>query len=105
MGAPFHAMGMMDPRLATTGFGSYRQSPSPSTWQMGAAVDVGDGMTAPGQYPVLFPGNGSTEPLTRYSGNEFPDPTPACPGATGLPLFVGVRGHVSTTACPLHPVT
>src|ERR1019366_10752524 len=26
MGAPFHAMAIMDPRLVTTGFGSYRDS-------------------------------------------------------------------------------
>jgi hypothetical protein len=104
MGAPFHAMGMMDPRLATTGFGSYRQSPSPSSWQMGAALDVGDGMTNPGQYPVFFPGNGSTEPLTNYSGNEFPDPTgpTGCPGYSGLPLFIEVGANVNTTAGPVH---
>ena len=106
MGAPFHAMAMMDPRLTTTGFGSYRQSPSPSTWQMGAAVNVGQGMTAPGQYPVFFPGNGSTEPLTAYSGNEFPDPTGStgCPGYSGLPLFIEVGGNVNTSASA-HAVT
>jgi IPT/TIG domain/Cysteine-rich secretory protein family len=98
MGAPFHAMAMMDPRLTTTGFGSYRNSAY--TWQMGAAVDVGQGMTAPGQYPVYFPGNGSTEPLTAYSGNEFPDPTQTggCPGYGGLPLFIEVGANVSTSA-------
>ena len=99
MGAPFHATGMMDPRLATTGFGSYR-STSYSPWQMGAAVNVGQGMTAAGSYPVYFPGNGSTEPLTSYSGNEFPDPqqTGGCPGYSGLPLFVEVGANVATTA-------
>jgi Fibronectin type III domain/Cysteine-rich secretory protein family len=103
MGAPFHAMGMMDPRLTTTGFGSYRNSGY--TWQMGAAVDVGQGMYAAGQYPVYFPGNGATVPLTRYSGNESPDPTWACPGYTGLPLFVEVGGNVSTTVGPVHSFT
>ncbi len=100
MGAPFHAMAMMDPRLATTGFGSYRNSAY--TWQMGAAVNVGQGMTGSGSYPVYFPGNLSTEPLTRYSGNEFPDPTQACPGYSGLPLFVEVGANVNTTAGPVH---
>jgi len=38
MQAPFHAMGMMDPRLTQTGFGSYREVKS--GWNMGAAVDV-----------------------------------------------------------------
>jgi IPT/TIG domain/Cysteine-rich secretory protein family len=103
MGAPFHAMAMMDPRLTTTGFGSYRNSAY--TWQMGAAVNVGQGMTAPGQYPVYFPGSGTTEPLTNYSGNEFPDPTQACPGYSGLPLFVEVGANVATTAGPVHTLT
>ena len=100
MGAPFHAMAMMDPRLTTTGFGSYRNAAY--TWQMGAAVNTGQGMTAPGQYPVYFPGNGSIEPLTAYSGNEFPDPTQACPGYSGLPLFIEVGANVTTTAGPVH---
>jgi hypothetical protein len=104
MAAPFHAMGMVDPRLTTTGFGSYRNA-AYSPWQMGAAVDVGQGMTAPGQYPVFFPGNGSTEPLTSYSGNESPDPTLACPGYTGLPLFIEVGANVLTTAGPVHSLT
>lgn len=99
--APFHAMGMMDPRLQTTGFGSYRDSTT-SPWQFGAALDTirGNSFTG-GNYPVYFPGNGSTEPLTSYGGGEFPDPLQACPGysvPTGLPVFIEVGGNVSTTA-------
>ena len=103
MGAPFHAQAMMDPRLTQTGFGSYR-STAYSSWNMGAAVNTGQGMTAPGQYPVYFPGNGSTEPLTSYSGNEFPDPTgpTGCPGYSGLPLFIEVGANVNTSAGPVH---
>ena len=104
MGAPFHAMAMVDPRLAQTGFGSYRSS-AYSSWQMGAAVNVGSGMTATGHYPVYFPGNGSSEPLTRYSGNEYPDPQLACPGYSGLPLFAEVGANVSTTAGSVHTLT
>jgi hypothetical protein len=104
MGAPFHAMAMMDPRLTQTGFGSYRNA-AYTPWQMGAAVDTGRGATAPGQYPVYFPGNGSTEPLTAYSGNESPDPTLACPGYSGLPLFIEVGGNVATTAGAVHSLT
>src|SRR5436309_6057076 len=86
MQAPFHALGMMDPRLTTTGFGSYRESKS--GWDMGAALDVlrGNPFTG-GRYPVYFPGNGSTEPLTAYGGNESPNPLQACSGyaaPTGL---------------------
>ena len=103
MGAPFHAMSMMDPRLATTGFGSYRNAAY--SWQMSAAVNTGQGMSAGGTYPVFFPGNLSTEPLTSYSGNEFPNPQQACPGYTGLPLFIEVGANVSTTAGPVHSLT
>jgi hypothetical protein len=101
MGAPFHAMAMMDPRLFQTGFGSYRNSAY--TWQMGAALDIvrGNSFTG-GQFPVYFPGNNSTEPLTAYSGNEYPDPQLACAGYVGLPVFVEVGGNVNTLAGPAH---
>jgi uncharacterized protein YkwD len=99
MGAPFHAMGMLDPRLTSTGFGSYREVKS--GWQAGFSLDVlrGNSFTG-GSFPVFFPGNGSTVPLTSYSGNEFPDPLQACPGyatPTGLPVFVEVGGNVATS--------
>jgi hypothetical protein len=100
MGAPFHAMAMMDPRLGTTGFGSYRNA-GYSPWQLGAAVNVNQGNSnAQGLYsnPVTFPGNGASEPLTSYSGNEFPNPQAACPGYSGLPLFIEIGGNVDTVA-------
>jgi uncharacterized protein YkwD len=104
MGAPFHAMAMMDPRLTQTGFGSYRDTTT-SPWQLGAALDVISGNSfAGGKFPVYFPGNLSTEPLTSFSGNEFPDPTSACPGYGGLPVFVEVGGNVST-AVGAHTIT
>ena len=108
MGAPFHAMGLMDPRLKTTGFGSYRDASS-QLWQMGAAVDTvrGNSFTG-GTYPVYFPGNGATEPLTSYSGNEFPDPLASCSGYTmpvGLPVFVQVGGNVATHISTAHSFT
>jgi uncharacterized protein YkwD len=107
MAAPFHAMGMMDPRLTQTGFGSYREVKS--GWQEGATLDVlrGNSFTG-GNYPVYFPGNGTTEPLTTYSGGEFPDPLQACSGyttPTGLPVFIEVGGNVATTAGPVHSFT
>jgi len=100
MAAPFHAMAMMDPRLTQTGFGSYREAKS--GWDEGAALDTirGNSFTG-GSYPVYFPGNGTTEPLTTYSGGEFPNPLQGCPfytAPTGLPLFIEVGGNVNTTA-------
>jgi hypothetical protein len=104
MGAPFHAMNMMDPRLKQTAFGAYRQAKS--GWQAGFALDTirGNSFTG-GTYPVYWPGNGATVPLAKYSGNEFPDPLQACPGysmPTGLPVFIEVGGSVKTTAGSSH---
>jgi len=107
MAAPFHELGMMDPRLTTTGFGSYREVKS--GWDMGAALDVLRGNSfSGGTYPVFFPGNGSSEPLTSYGGNEFPDPLQACPGyaaPTGIPVTIQVGGNVATTAGAVHSFT
>src|SRR5438128_4894344 len=108
MAAPFHAMAMMDPRLTTTGFGSYRDSTT-SPWQEGAAVDTLRGNSfSGGSYPVFFPGNGTTQPLTTYGGGEFPNPLQACPGysaPTGLPVFIEIGGNVNTTAGAVHSFT
>jgi hypothetical protein len=107
MAAPFHAMGMMDPRLTQTGFGSYREVKS--GWQTGFALDTIRGNSfSGGTYPVYFPGNGTSEPLTTYGGNEFPDPLQACPGYSapaGLPVFIEVGGNVNTTAGAVHSFT
>ena len=100
MGAPFHAMAMMDPRLRSTGFGAYREARS--GWEAGFTLDTirGNSFTG-GTWPVVWPGNGATVPLRSYSGGEFPDPLSACSGyslPTGLPMFIEVGGNVATTA-------
>jgi hypothetical protein len=83
---------MMDPRLATTGFGSYREGDG--GWQMAATLDVARGRTntpAPGTYPLPYPRNGGQSWLTRYYGGEFPDPLTPCSGytvPTGPPLIL-----------------
>jgi hypothetical protein len=100
MGAPFHAMAMMDPRWTTTGFGAYRETRS-SGWNAGFTLDTSRGNPfTGGTYPVFWPGNGKTVPLRTYSGNESPDPLPQCgySGTVGLPVFVEVGGNVATTA-------
>ena len=87
--APFHALGVLDPKLQTTGFGSFRGEGTST--KMSAALDVIRGRTGSGTYPVFFPGNGSTVPLRAYGGGESPDPLTSCPGylaPTGLPLIL-----------------
>jgi hypothetical protein len=106
MAAPFHAIAMMDPRLTSTGFGAYRETKS--GWDAGFTLDTSRGNPfSGGTYPVFWPGNGKTVPLTTYSGNESPDPLPQCgySGTVGLPVFVEVGGNVSTTAGSVHSFT
>lgn len=106
MQAPFHALALMDPRLSVTGFGSYREVKS--GWQLGAAVDTLRGNSfSGGSYPVYFPGNGATEPMTTYGGGEFPNPLQACPGysaPTGMPASIQVGGN-SVTVVGAHSFT
>jgi hypothetical protein len=100
MAAPFHALGMMDPRLTSTGFGEFRSAGG--LYQAGFSLDVLRGNSGTGgTYPVYWPGNGKTVPLRTYNGNEFPDPLSACPGYSvpaGLPVFVEVGSNVATSA-------
>ena len=99
MAAPFHELGMMDPRLSSTGFGSYREVKS--GWDAGFTLDTLRGNSfSGGAYPVYFPGNGSSVPLTSYQGGEFPDPLQACSGyaaPTGLPITIQIGGNVATS--------
>ena len=108
MGAPIHAMAMMDPRFTSTGFGSYREN-RPSGWEAGFTLDTSRGTSySGGKYPMFWPGNGKTVPLRTYSGNEWPNPLQACSGysgTVGLPVFVEVGGNVSTTVGPVHSFT
>ncbi len=93
--APFHAAGMLDPQLATTGFGSDRK-PGATPWPAAATLDVIRGRT-PG-FPstaATFPGDGALLPVGQqsYRGGESPDPLSPCSGYedggidTGVPLF------------------
>jgi len=100
MGAPFHAMGMVDPRLTTTGYGAYRQAGA-TPWASGFALNViqGNPFTG-GSWPTYWPANGVTVPMRTYSGNESPNPLAGCPGysgTVGLPVFVETGGFVTTS--------
>jgi uncharacterized protein YkwD len=106
MGKPFHALGLIDPALQSTGLGSYREDLVP--YKMGAVVDVRQGLGAiPGsvQFPVKWPEHNATVYLTSYDGNEQPDPLASCPSysaPSGLPIIlqlgsggtpINVTGH------------
>jgi hypothetical protein len=91
-------VGMLDPRLSSTGFGSY----SADGKRAAAALDVirGRGPLPAGvSYPVAWPGPGSTTSLTRYWGGETPDPLSGTgwTNPVGLPIIVQFQDVPSIT--------
>lgn len=92
MTGPFHAIGLLDPQLQQTGFGSYRENIG--RWQMGATIDVGRGRgSVPPEttFPLSFPKAGGNTWLTAYGGSELPDPLASCPGynaPSGPPIMI-----------------
>lgn len=89
MQSPFHALGLLDPRLRRIGYGSYREDGGAK--ETGAALNVIAGIEETATaYPVFWPANRSTVPLDRHWGGS-PDPLGSCPGYTlpsGLPLIL-----------------
>ena len=91
MQAPFHALGILDPALTRVGFGIHHASNGKI--QTAAGLDVIRGRsspTGPVRYPIVWPADGSTVPLTSHE-DEYPSPLTSCKGysaPTGLPLIV-----------------
>jgi uncharacterized protein YkwD len=111
MEKPFHALGLLDPALLSTGFGSYRQDDGPfDPYRMGAVVDVRQGLGAiPGSvtFPIKWPDHNTTVYLTSYDGNEQPDPLTSCPGyspPSGLPIILQLGGGGSTFSVSAYSV-
>jgi hypothetical protein len=95
MSGPFHAIGVLRHNVTQMGFGrcTNPNAPSPpSGWRSAATLDVIRGIDrnrARPASPIVFPGNGTTTNLDRFT-TESPDPRTPCPGytsATGLPLI------------------
>jgi hypothetical protein len=88
LSAPFHAIGLLRARLTTVAFASAGNGGS-------AGLDVISGLSSAGPAttrPILFPGDGMSTNLTRYTGSESPDPLETCgwggPGTDyGVPLI------------------
>jgi hypothetical protein len=91
---PFHAMDVLDPALASTGFGRY--TANVGTFHFAAALDVRRGLgpiPSGVTFPLKWPDHNSTVYLTSYDGFEQPDPLTSCPGfglglPSGLPLLL-----------------
>jgi uncharacterized protein YkwD len=94
MSGPFHGLGIIDPALAVTGFGSYREADG--GWQMGACLDVirGLGSISPSiTFPLFWPRDGGTMPYTSFNGGEWPDPLSSCSGysiPSGPPIYLQI---------------
>ena len=92
MQAPFHALGILDPALRQVGFGIHRARDGRIQTAAGLDVIRGRG-TAPApliRYPVLWPADGTSIPLTAHT-DEYPSPLTSCAGytaPTGLPVIV-----------------
>jgi hypothetical protein len=108
---PFHALDVLDPALLATGFGSYRKDDAGATFDMAAALDVRRGLGAiPGgiAFPIKWPDHNTTVYLTRYDGQEQPDPLTSCPGyggiggGSGLPIILQLGPGNLTPAVTAH---
>lgn len=99
MTGPFHALGIIDPRLVESGFGIAHDNAG--FVRTGATLDVIRGRTGSVTgitFPVVYPVDGGVLPLGRFEGNELPDPLASCPGyeaPTGPPLIVQLGSNLS----------
>ena len=107
MSAPFHALPIIDPQLAVTGFAEYRAPDS--LLQVTATLDVRRGLgplPAGVAYPIRYPGDGASTWVLRYSLPEFPEALSTCPGyqqPTGAPIILQLGDgslvpHVTATS-------
>lgn len=107
MTAPFHALGVIDPRLQSTGFGSY-SNPAAPVYRWAATLDVlrgRDAQPSPETFPVVWPRDGASVPLRLFDG-EHPDPLTACGYSipSGLPLIVQLAGEPRLAGSSLRTV-
>ena len=92
MSAPFHALPILDPQLAATGFAEYRDVSGAQP--VAATLDVARGLGPLPDgivYPLLYPGPGQETWVLRYSLPEFPEALSTCPGyqqPTGAPIIL-----------------
>lgn len=112
MTGPFHEVGMIDPRLAQTGFGLFSNFTVPQgNIDTGATLDVLSTLTNPSATtPVSFPANAKTMTLRQYDGSESPDPLTAasCAGytaPTGPPLVLMLQNTNVAPSVTAYTVT
>ncbi len=104
MSGPFHAIGILRPELATTGFGICANAAT-TPWHSGATLDVIRGIDPQRANPTtatVFPGRGATIALNQFR-TESPDPVALCnwTGSAGLPLIAMMPGGVTSASASL----
>jgi hypothetical protein len=104
MSGPFHAIGILRPKLATSGFGICADGTTP-TWHSGGTLDVLRGIDSQRANPTtatVFPGRDSTLALSQFR-TETPNPLTYCgwSGSAGLPLIAMMTGAVSAANATL----
>lgn len=102
---PFHAVGILNPQLLETGYGSYREADGGLTMAAGLDIIRGVGGMHPAvNFPIRWPGDGAIVYLTQHAG-EIPDPLTSCPGYShpaGLPIMIqlgagNITPHIQST--------
>jgi uncharacterized protein YkwD len=91
MTGPYHAVGVLDPRLGSVGYGQC--SDEAGTWRSGGTLDILGGLGAGDHGRVVtFPGDRSAVPWTSFI-TESPNPLANCTSgggqwsSAGLPIF------------------
>lgn len=107
MTAPFHGLGIINPKLTQVAYGSYREAGG--SIEAGATLDVIRGINSNSspQYPVMWPANGKTVPLRQFD-SEYPDPLTSFPGYTapaGLPIYLQLGSGNVTPRVTSHSLT
>jgi hypothetical protein len=99
MAIPFHRMPILNPQLASAGFGIYCEAEACAAGLNllnGAQRKVVPGAAAAG--PIAFPPDGATVAIRSFE-NEWPDPLTSCPGyekPSGLAITVQLGNWMNT---------
>jgi hypothetical protein len=92
--APFHGIPILDPQLATVGFGNFRDVNA--SVALAATLDIRQGLSEAVpqsvSFPILFPKDGGEAWVLRYSLPEFPDARAHCGygSVAGAPIMVQI---------------
>lgn len=90
---PFHGLGLLNPALRRSGYGTYAENNGPRKFDFAAVLDHRHGIGRVPRsvdYPVKWPGPDVTTSLGHLPPGEYPDPVRGCGFSypTGAPIYV-----------------